>query len=104
MNLHPPESPTPERVGFSELSAACSISVLELRELIEYGALAPMDASEAEPMFSINCLQPLRTAGRLRRDYDLDLFVVVIILDYLRRIETLESQLLGLQTQRGPVH
>jgi hypothetical protein len=40
----------------------------------------------------------------LRRDYDLDLFVVVIVMDYLRRIETLESQLLSLQAKSGLAH
>jgi hypothetical protein len=55
-------------------------------------------------MFAITCMQPLRTAGKLRRDYDLDLFVVVILMDYLRRIETLESQLLSLQAQSGLPH
>ena len=91
----------PDCVGFSDLSAACAISVAELQELMEYGALAPLAASDSEPMFATTYLQPLRTAGRLRRDYDLDLFVVVIVMDYLKRIETLESQLLSLQAESG---
>ena len=104
MNLHPLDSLSPDRMGFGDLSAACAISVNELQELMEYGALAPLASSEPEPMFAIACLQPLRTAGKLRRDYDLDLFVVVIVLDYLRRIETLESQLHSLQAQSGLAH
>jgi chaperone modulatory protein CbpM len=107
MKLHPLDSLSPDRVGFSDLSAACAISEDELQELMEYGALAPMAplaSSEPEPMFAITCLQPLRTAGKLRRDYDLDLFVVVIVMDYLRRIENLESQLQSLQAQSGLAH
>ncbi len=101
MNLHPVDSQGPHCVGFSDLSAACAISVAELQELMEYGALAPLTVSDPEPKFAMTYLQPLRTAGRLRRDYDLDLFVVVIVMDYLKRIETLESQLLSLQAKSG---
>jgi chaperone modulatory protein CbpM len=104
MNLHSLDSLSPEYLGFDELSAACAISVDELQELMEYGALAPLASSEPEPLFAITCLQPLRTAGKLRRDYDLDLFVVVIVMDYLRRIESLESQVLTLQAQSGLAH
>jgi chaperone modulatory protein CbpM len=88
-------------MSFSDLSTACAISVAELQELMEYGALAPLAASDLEPVFDATYLQPLRTAGRLRRDYDLDLFVVVIVMDYLLRIEALESQLLSLQAKSG---
>jgi chaperone modulatory protein CbpM len=106
MKLHPQDSLGADRVGFNDLSAACAISVDELQELMEYGALAPLVSSEPEPepMFAITCMQPLRTAGKLRRDYDLDLFVVVIVMDYLQRIETLESQLLSLQAKSGLAH
>jgi chaperone modulatory protein CbpM len=104
MNLHPLDCLSPDRMGFRDLSAACAISIDELQELMEYGALAPLASGEPEPMFSITCLQPLRTAGKLRRDYDLDLFVVVIVMDYLRRIETLESKLLSLQAKTGLAH
>ena len=101
MNLHRLESHSPDCVGFSDLSAACAISVAELQELMEYGALTPLGACDPEPVFATSCLQPLRTAGRLRRDYDLDLFVVVILMDYLLRIESLESELLSVQAHSG---
>jgi chaperone modulatory protein CbpM len=104
MTPHPLDNLSPDRVGFSDLSAACAISVDELEELMEYGALAPIASGDPEPMFAITCLQPLCTASKLRRDYDLDLFVVVIVMDYLRRIETLESQLLSLQAKSGLAH
>jgi chaperone modulatory protein CbpM len=104
MNQHSLDSTSPDRMGFSDLSAACAISVAELQELMEYGALAPLESAQPEPLFAISYLEPLRTAGKLRRDYDLDLFVVVIVMDYLQRIETLESQLLRLQAQSGMAH
>jgi chaperone modulatory protein CbpM len=88
-----------DSVGFNELSMACALSVAELQELIEYGALEPLQPAQTEPLFAISYLEPLRTAGKLRRDYDLDLFVVVIVMDYLQRIAQLESQLHSLRAQ-----
>jgi chaperone modulatory protein CbpM len=93
-----------DSVGFSELSVACAISVDELQELVEYGALAPLQPAQPEPLFAISYLEPLRTAGKLRRDYDLDLFVVVILMDYLQRITQLELELRSLQAQSPLPH
>ena len=95
-----PQSEPIDSIGIFELAQACSMSRLELEELIEYGALQPLKSS-LEPVFALGWLKPLRMAGKLRRDYDLDLFVVVIVMDYLRRIDELESQLQSLQARSG---
>jgi chaperone modulatory protein CbpM len=42
---------------------------------------------------------PLRTAGKLRQDFDLDLFTVGLLLGYLNRIEALERQVRTLKAQ-----
>jgi chaperone modulatory protein CbpM len=86
-----------DTIGFSDLALACALSSDDMQELVEFGALLPLETSDAEPMFAIGCMEPLRAAGQLRRDYDLDLFVVVIVMDYLRRIEYLESEIRNLQ-------
>jgi len=93
-----------DSVCLSDLCIACSMSVADLQELMDYGALAPLEATQAEPHFAISYIEPLRTAGILRRDYDLDLFVVVILMDYLQRIEQLENQLHSLQAQTLIAH
>jgi chaperone modulatory protein CbpM len=95
-HLHPSSG---DSLGFGELSVACALSMADLQELMEYGALAPLHSAAAEPLFAISCLEPLRLASIARRDYDLDLFVVVILMDYLQRIAQLESQLSSLQAQ-----
>lgn len=91
------ESGSDDTVDLSELAYAASMSLAELRELMEYGALRPLATLRAEPVFPVSCMAPLRAAEKLRRDYDLDLFVVVIVMDYLGRIEQLESQVKALQ-------
>ena len=88
-------------IGITELAHACAMSRAELEELMEYGALLPLTSLQSEPEFALEWMQPLRVAGKLRRDYDLDLFMVVIVMDYLRRIETLEARVQSLQAQTG---
>lgn len=88
-----------DTIGIAELAQACAMSRLELEELMEYGALLPITPQHPEPVFALEWMQPLRTAGKLRRDYDLDLFVVVIVMDYLHRITVLEARVQTLQAQ-----
>ncbi len=94
----------PDSLCLSELCIACAMSPADLLELIDYGALSPLEQGQAEPLFASAYLEPLRTAGILRRDYDLDLFVVVILMDYLQRIAQLELQLHSLQAQTCVTH
>ena len=67
-------------------------NTVALDELVEYGALAPMKEQGGERIFSRACVASLRTASRLRQDYDLDLFTVALLLEHLSRIEELERE------------
>lgn len=88
-----------EAVTVSELSRVCAMSAAELDELVDYGALVPLDRSYSARLFSAECVMPLRTASQLRRDFDLDLFTVAMLLGYLHRIVALERQLRSSQAQ-----
>ena len=92
-----------ETVTLSELSRASGMSVADVDELVEYGALLPLDAQRQEHAFSAQCIPQLRTACKLRLDYDLDLFAVALMLGYLNRIEALERQVRALEA-RSPSH
>lgn len=104
MTPHSIDALIPDSLCLSELCVASAMSPADLLELIDYGALAPLAQGQSEPLFAVAYLGPLRTAGILRRDYDLDLFVVVILMDYLQRIAQLEMQLQSLQAQRFVTH
>ena len=80
-----------EAVSLSELARACALSPAELDELVDYGALVPVEELQQERLFSAECVMPLRTAGKLRQDFDLDLFTVAMLLGYLNRIEALSN-------------
>lgn len=86
-----------ETVTLAELTRVCGMTEAELRELIEYGALAPVERAQPELRFSSECVAGLRQAGRLRRDFELDMFAVALLLDYLHRIDFLERQIKSLQ-------
>ena len=88
-----------ESITVTELSRVCALSAGELDELVGYGALVPLAATAPERLFSAEWVMPLRQAARLRRDLDLDLYAVAILLGYLQRIEGLEMQLRSMQAR-----
>jgi chaperone modulatory protein CbpM len=90
---------TRETVSISELSQVCGLSAAELDELVDYGALAPLMMDREAHVFSATWVSPLRTASKLRRDFDLELFSVAMLLGYLNRIEALERELKAAQAQ-----
>ena len=98
-----------ETVTISELSRCCGISTLELDELVEYKALPilPPPQSQSplmfERLFSAEWVTPLREVGKMRQDYDLDLFTVAMLLSHLNRIEVLEKKVRNLQAHL-PTH
>lgn len=79
-------------VNLSELSMVSGMSTAELDELIDYGALIPLESAQPAQVFSAECARPLSRASKLRADFHLDIFTVVLLLGYLIRIEVLERQ------------
>ena len=88
-----------ETITLDELTRACAFSAAELDELVGYGAIEPLRATPQETLFSAAWVMPLRQAARLRRDLDVDLYSVAIMLGFLDRIAGLESELRSLQAR-----
>lgn len=86
-----------ETIGLPDLARTCGWSVDDLEELIDYGALTPVRAPAAERLFSASCVPTLRTVCKLRLDFDLDLFTVALLMDYVNRIEELKQEVRTLQ-------
>jgi chaperone modulatory protein CbpM len=86
-----------QTVTLTELSRCCAMSETELDELVDYCALVPVSAVTPQRLFSAEWVVPLRTAAKLRQDFDLDLFTVAILLGNLSRIEILQRQVQQLQ-------
>lgn len=92
-----------ETLSLSDLSSVCALSIDDLVELVDYGALVPLAPEPTARQFSAQCVTQLRAACQLRMDYDLDLFTVAMVMGYLTRIETLERDVRLLQA-RLPHH
>lgn len=86
-----------DTVTLAELARCCAMSEAELGELVDYCALVPLATALPERAFSAEWVGPLRAAGKLRLEFDLDLFTVAIVLGNLNRIAALERQVRALQ-------
>ena len=91
-----------ERFTFSEVAKLCDLSHEETQELIDYGAIQTGDSEENQYSFSAQGVSFLQRACKQRRDYDLDLFSVVICVQYLERIADLIRQIQVLQAFSRP--
>jgi chaperone modulatory protein CbpM len=87
------------QVTLVELSHASGLAEDVLRELVEFGALAPVVRETPEWCFSADCVVRVRTAARLRTDLELETPAVALVLNYLERIQRLEAELRHLRAQ-----
>jgi hypothetical protein len=88
---------TVERFTFFEMAKLCELSHDETKELIDYGAIKSDNPENSERFYSAHMLSLLQSACKQRRDYDLDLFSIVIGMQYLEQIAELRRQIESLQ-------
>jgi chaperone modulatory protein CbpM len=86
-----------EVVTIADLSAHSGFTEDEVRELVDYGALAPVDAEQWT--FTAECMVILRKASRLKGDFELDTHALALTLTLLERIGALETQLAELRAR-----
>lgn len=86
-------------VSFEELTELSGLAPELLRELVDYGALVPVDVHAALWSFATECVVAVRTVSRLREDFDLDTSALSVALNLVERIHVLEAQLQELQSQ-----
>ena len=82
-----------------ELCELSGLSEAELRELVDYGVLAPIDSEAQHWVFSADRLVLARSARRLRKDFDLDPHGVALVVTLLERVHDLEEQLRDLRAK-----
>jgi len=90
--------------SLAELVQCSGLSEEVLRELVEYGALAPKDAQGAHWTFSGDIVVTVQAAGRLRADLELDPQALALALTFIRRIRELEAQIDALRAQLPQRH
>ena len=87
------------QVSIVELAQSSGLTETTVRELVEYGALAPADPQAREWAFSADCLVRVRTAARLSTDLELETHALALVLAFLERINRLEGEVRNLQAQ-----
>jgi chaperone modulatory protein CbpM len=80
-------------VTLLELAECSGFAEAELRELVELGALEPVDIDAPEWHFSAQCISSARAACRLRNDFELDSQGLALVLSLLDRVQELEAAL-----------
>ena len=83
----------------AELTELSGLSEAELRELVDYGAVTPVNPDSSPWVFDGKCLLTVRTACRLRITFDLEPHGVALMVSLLDRIHDLEAQLRSLRAQ-----
>jgi len=90
-----------EELEFSlaELAERSGLSEAELHELVDYGAITPVNPDSPQWVFQGRCLVTVRTACRLRVSFDLEPHEVALVISLLDRIQDLEAQVRSLRAQ-----
>ena len=85
--------------SLEELCELSGLSETELRELVDYGVLAPVDSGAQAWTFRADRLVVARSARRLRKDFDLDPSAVALVVTLLERVRDLETELRDLRAR-----
>lgn len=80
-------------LSLHEVAELSGLAEVELLELVDCGAIAPIDPAAAPPTYSARSIVVARTASRLRRDFELDTQGVALAMTLLARVHDLEQQL-----------
>jgi chaperone modulatory protein CbpM len=75
------------------LAAASGLSLSELHDLMEAGVLLPVRPAQSPVLFHLHHVVTVRTARRLRDDFELDGRGLALALVLLQRIRALEQEL-----------
>jgi hypothetical protein len=78
-------------VTWIQLLHSSGLSESELRELVRYGALVPLNLDAPVWTFEARWLVVAKTASPVRHDFELDPYAVSVVLSYLERIGRLEE-------------
>ena len=89
------------KLSAAELAESSGLSEAEVHELVDYGVLVPVDIRAERRMFGGQCVVIVRTACRLRDEFDLDTSAVALAIGLLERIRGLEGELHELRLLLG---
>lgn len=87
--------------SIEHLAEVSGLSLAEVHDLVERGVIAPVDERARPPSFHLQCIVAVKTARRLRDDFELDPNGTALALALLRRIHELEAKLQAERARSG---
>ena len=75
------------------LAEVSGLAIEEIEDLIDIGVISPVDPGAQPICFQLQYVLTVKTARRLRDDFQLDRHGVALALTLLRRIDELEAEL-----------
>lgn len=91
-------------LSLTELAELSGLAEAELHELVDCGAIVPVDPRAGSPTFHADAIVAAKTAARLRRAFELDTQGLALAMALLERVHDLEAQLTRLQAQAPRRH
>jgi len=86
-------------VPLAELAERSGLTESQLRELVEYGALDPVDPGAPQWTFQSHCIAAARIAYRLHHDFDLAPEGLAVVMELVERVHALEAELRDLRAR-----
>ena len=86
-------------VPLPELAERSGLTESQLRELVDYGALAPVDPDAAQWTFQTQCIVAARIAYRLHHDFELPPEGLAVVMGLVERVQALETELRDLRAR-----
>ena len=77
------------------------LSIEEIEDLVENDLIEPMDRTIQPHLFSLRSVLIVKTARRMRDDFQLDSHSLALALTLLQRIDALEGELDDLRSKFG---
>lgn len=86
-------------ISITELTELSGLSEADVRELVDYGCITPVDPDSRQWTFKGKCVTTVRAASRLRGSFELEPHGVALVVSLLERIGDLEAQVNALRAQ-----
>ena len=77
------------------------LSIEEIEDLVENDLIEPIDRTIQPHLFSLHTVLIVKTARRMRDDFQLDSYSLALALTLLQRIDALEGELDELRSKFG---
>jgi len=88
-----------QSVTLENLIELSGLTESEVLELIDAGALVPLDVQAVTWTFAADCVLTVRQASRMRQGLELDVHSLALAISLLDRIRALEQELARLRAQ-----